>query len=530
MVANLYVAKELFRRVSIFCIFRLCAPATSICKQDFEGFWPSIAFVMAKKLMNGSVVEFYPSVGFTQCNKLTYTFKLDSPLKSAWHLLGGGANVGLLTYRVVGSWLNPMLTSETVVGHDLTLTGNCAPTTVSTMTGANQDCVVGSWSRETGCSQACGPGMRTRTRYVVSDAKGTGLKCPAATCGVGCISQNVTCNGATDNPLLCNTACVAGANDCKCRPTGARCDGSLQCVDNTTCRSPSAPPLGCEGCQCRADFSAPCEFGLVCRDGFCHALERGCAGCVCQADGSCNLGLKCGGLKVCAFPALEGNVTVCAEGAKDCPCSTDGKCSSAELSCSGGFCRAVAAPDDSVAPGPVDQVAIIVGASIGAICCVLLAAGVIFGIFWWSRRDHGVTNTSNYDPAGSSRITLDDAIVTNSPFIASQHTTPGYNVNDGYKQGAASSEPSLYPSHSGRHGTASYPSSEGSQAAYPSSQAGTTMYPSATAYPSQGSGTQYPSQQQSQYPSAGGGAFKCKLCLNMYNTDADLQVHIEKRH
>jgi hypothetical protein len=226
---------ELFRLVSIFCIFRLCPPAPSICNQDFEGFWPSMAFVMAKKLMNGSVVEFYPSVGFTQCNKRTFTFKLDSPLKSAWHLLGGGANVGLLTYRVVGSWLNPMLTSETVVGHDLTLTGNCAPTTVSTMTGANQDCVVGSWSRETGCSQACGPGMRTRTRYVVNDAKGTGLKCPAATCGPGCISQNVTCNGATDNPLLCNAACVAGANDCKCRPTGARCDG--HCSASTTRRA-----------------------------------------------------------------------------------------------------------------------------------------------------------------------------------------------------------------------------------------------------------------------------------------------------
>jgi hypothetical protein len=87
---------------------------------------------MAKKLTNGSVVEFYPSIGFTQCNKMSITFKVDcalqffifktfyscffflflffflsAPLKSAWHLLGGGANVGLLTYRVVGSWLNP---------------------------------------------------------------------------------------------------------------------------------------------------------------------------------------------------------------------------------------------------------------------------------------------------------------------------------------------------------------------------------------------------------------------------------------
>jgi hypothetical protein len=214
------------------------------------------------------------------------------------------------------------------------------------------------------------------------------------TCGPGCISQNVTCNGATDNPLLCAT-CV-GANNCKCRAAGARCDGTLQCVDNTTCRSPSAPPLGCEGCECKADFQSPCEFGLVCRDGVCQALDRGCAGCVCEADSTCNLGLKCGGIKVCVFASPEGNCDSVPRGHQGLPLYRLAMC------CGRPSCRAAARsvapwrPDESEAPEPDNQVAIIVGASIGAICCVLLAAGVIFGIFWWSRRDR--VSTSNYDP------------------------------------------------------------------------------------------------------------------------------------
>jgi hypothetical protein len=333
---------------------------------------------------------------FCSCFFLFLFFFLSAPLKSAWHLQGGGDNVGRLTYRVVGSWLNPALVGEAIISLDVALTGNCVPTTVSVTAGANQDCAIGSWSRETGCSQSCGAGMRTRTRYIVTEARGTGLRCPRQTCGAGCISQNITCNGATDNPLLCAN-CV-GANNCKCRAAEPRCDDTLQCVGNTICRSPTAPPLGCEGCECKPDFQSPCEFGLICRDGLCQALDRGCAGCLCEADSTCNLGLTCGGIKVCVQSISDSpspSVRVCNEGTKDCPCVAGNKCASVDLTCTGNFCRAPFAPTNqpSQSPSTSPNVLPIVLGVLGAVC-VLAVAAVVFVVSilrWGSSRSKSKT-------------------------------------------------------------------------------------------------------------------------------------------
>lgn len=341
--------------------------------------------------------------------------------------------------------------------------GKCEPTSVSAMTGANQDCVVGSWSRETTCSQSCAAGLRTRSRYVVTEAKGSGLKCPVYTCGNGCISQNVTCNGAVDNPLLCAT-CM-GANNCRCRTSGALCDGTLKC-DSNTCRSPSAPPLGCEGCECRADPVSPCEFGLVCRDGTCQALERGCAGCVCEADLTCNLGLTCGGIKVCVVATTpEGSVTVCREGTKDCPCLMNGMCTVDGLVCSGQFCRALAATSTDATSLPSNVVPIILGIAGGILALAIAAA--VFAFLLLRHTKAKLAGSSRREPAQvvSSRALSFSAPAPAFPerethhysdraFVSARdelsyshlHTDEiGNNGNAAYAPGYAHHVPSIHP-------------------------------------------------------------------------------------
>lgn len=530
--------------------------STAVCKADEEGFFPSIAFFMAKKLANGTVHEFYPSVGFAPCSRRSYLFKIDTPLKSAWHLHGGGENVGRLVYRIVGSWLNPALQGESILGLDLTLSGSCAPTAISESTSPNRDCVIGSWSSESSCSVACAAGTRTRTRYVVANSTGTGLRCPRETCGVGCIAETNMCNGATDNPLLCRN-CVLGTSNCRCRTTSDACDAGLTCNYNT-CRSPAAPPLGCQDCECRAQVP-PCEFGLVCREGFCRAFERACAGCVCEADNTCNLGLSCGPTKLCIFPTP--NLTnTCPFGTLDCPCK-DGKCSVIGLACSGNFCRSSATSgggggsgdgdeDEETADG-ADPTAVIIGASVGAVCCVLLAAAIVVVILVLARRKQAtaasITNAS-YSP-GSPPLAYDPndafAIGVAAGTSARQQPAPTTYAADGYTSARAdtlassSNAGTNYPSHMGGSTQGSY-GLNASNASYPSQLGGSTQgsYGLANKGLASSGGAAYnldlglgsaqaayPSQSSSSYSS-----FSCPLCLKGYPTDADLQHHIKLRH
>lgn len=72
---------------------------------------------------------------------------------------------------------------------------------------ANTDCVLSAWSRwDIDCPSVCGDRVRTRRRYVVTDAAGTG-----------------TCNGALVDTIPCNNPCRCGDGLCNRNETCASC-------------------------------------------------------------------------------------------------------------------------------------------------------------------------------------------------------------------------------------------------------------------------------------------------------------------
>jgi hypothetical protein len=488
------------------------AVTPTVCKLD-QGFAPHFAFSIAKRLASGASSLFAPPVGYASCNQRWFAYKFPTPLQASWHTAGGGSDVGRLTFRIVAAWADASLNDiESITPLDVTLTGACRPTV--TATPAPRDCVLGAWSSESVCSSSCGAGTRTRTRIAIANETGA---CERANCGVGCIAQVNACDGARDNPLLCR-ACADGSVNCRCR-SGGVCNSGLACVSNA-CRPKSAPPLGCENCECKPE-SPPCEYGLTCTLGRCLSFDRGCPGCVCEADDSCDLGLVCAAAaKTCVFASTAQTTLVgvdqCDFGTKDCPCLSDNACSFGELTCRGGFCRedriedatTTAASEEEDGDGGGDnQTAIIVGASVGVVCCVIIAAAIVFGVLTMARRKQESVQIAN-SAYQSNRPSVPVAYDANDIFAigvaAGASGTPAPAASQSY--GAASdgyasarmdtsarfeSEPSLYPS-SQYGGSTTYPSTQ----SYPSQSttATTTAYPSAS-YPSQSTTATYPSQR-----------------------------------
>ena len=141
--------------------------------------------------------------------------EIEAPLPSSWWRAGGPNGEGRLSFRISGMWLNPAIT-ETITAVDVRLTGECEAMKVMIDESANADCVLGQWTAESECSSMCGAGTRTRKRYIIFQAKGSGMPCPPADCGagIGCISGTLPCNGAEDNPGAC-TQCTPGTFNCK---------------------------------------------------------------------------------------------------------------------------------------------------------------------------------------------------------------------------------------------------------------------------------------------------------------------------
>ena len=139
---------------------------------------------------------------------------------------------------------------------DFAVEGDCDQPAFRVEEAKNRDCVLGQWTFESECSNNCDVGVTTRKRYIVLQAEGNGKPCPPSNCGTmtNCIEEKFPCVGKDAfGASACEPQCTlsAGSIYCPCASSSEfACNDGLSCEDGV-CLSPSAPPLGCENCECR---------------------------------------------------------------------------------------------------------------------------------------------------------------------------------------------------------------------------------------------------------------------------------------
>jgi hypothetical protein len=181
------------------------------------------------------------------------------------------------------------------------------------------------------------------------------------------------------------------------------CDGADRECRSGFCLIKLAPMTneGCKDCKCRAttplcDADYNC-VSLKCRD------QRGCVGCRCATGGQCDAspaGLSCNANDVCVFASQSSTtpappaVSQCPKGGERCECLDDNTCTYQFLECKNGRCNVIfddpvlqgtSAVIDVRTPSPNSanddaDIGLIVGVSIGALCCIICLIVVAIGV------------------------------------------------------------------------------------------------------------------------------------------------------